>query len=78
MQGIGVFYLGAGQFAWQRKNPPPPDPRRSGDPGCGFFPGVLAPLLIHGALAALAPVIGSAIRRLQGRQDFLGGLSLLG
>ena len=73
IQGIGVFYLGAGQFGWQRENSPSPDPCRLGKPGRGFFPGVLAPLLIHGALAALVPVIGSAIHRRQGRQDFFCG-----
>ena len=78
IQGIGVFYLGAWQSGCQRKNSPSPRPRRLGEYGCGFFHGVLTPLLIHGALAALVPVIGSAIRRLQGRQDFFGGLSLLG
>jgi hypothetical protein len=54
----------------ERKFSPCPGSRRLGKPGSGFFHGVLTSLLIHGALATLGLVIGSAIHRRQGRQDF--------
>ena len=43
-----------------------------------MFHGVSAPLLIHGALAALGLVIGSAIHRPQGRQIFLRSSAIVG
>ena len=58
--------------SWPSLEHPRPGPKFFFDPR-GLLHGVLAPLLIHGALAALVPVIGRARHRDRGRQDFFAG-----
>jgi hypothetical protein len=72
---LGFFIWGPGVRPLDGTFSPIPAPAGLANLTAVFFHGVSAPLLIHGALAALELVIGSAIHRHQGRQIFLGAMS---